>query len=83
VAQLQQQLSTAERDAQTASTAAAADKAHARRTIGQAHTRLSAALQRLSALAERQQQQNMLLQEVGRLVGLLYRSSSVCAQHAC
>jgi septal ring factor EnvC (AmiA/AmiB activator) len=62
--QLQLQLSAAERDAQTASSAAAADKALAHRTITQAHHRLSAALQRLKALAERQQQQSLLLQEV-------------------
>jgi hypothetical protein len=64
--QLQLQLANAERDAQAAMAAAAADRAHARRTITQAHQRLAAALQRLKALAERQQQQSLLLQEVRR-----------------
>jgi septal ring factor EnvC (AmiA/AmiB activator) len=72
VGQLQLQLSAAERDAHTASSAAAADKALARRTITQAHQRLSAALQRLKALAERQQQQSLLLQEVSPGSGLWF-----------
>lgn len=49
---------------QAATAAAATDRAHARRTIGQAQARLGAALQRLKALAERQQQQSLHLQEV-------------------
>lgn len=64
VDQLQLQLATADRDLQAAAAAAASDKALARRTITQAHSRLSAALQRLKALAERQQRQSLLLQEV-------------------
>lgn len=64
VDQLQLQLAHAEREAAAATAAAATDRAHARRTIGQAQARLGAALQRLKALAERQQQQTLHLQEV-------------------
>lgn len=64
VVQLQQQLSASENAAQTAATAAAAERARSNKSLAKTRQQLTAAVQRLHHMADREQQQQVALQEV-------------------
>lgn len=64
VAQLQQQLSAAEAESQAAGANSAAERARAGKALAKAQQQLAAALQRLQHMADREQQQQLAMQEV-------------------